>query len=197
MGLVHKAPLREPYASDFRRFMFQYLQHHGLHSRTAHHIADNGWRESTGARYATCMRRWIQFCKETKKDKYDMKVDNCLEFFRFLDSKLKVPLSQLKLVHSFLSISRRLARKPYSDNEMILLKKYLNRVINERPHLVKKPCTSWRCGDIVKLFSKSPRQQIVALAYFGREGSPIDFTKHNLPQWRGHSFEVIPTRGVK
>ena len=119
MGPVHKAPLREPHASDFRRFMFQYLQHHGLHSRTVHCIADNGWRESTGAGYATCMRWWIQFCKETKKDKYDMNVDNCLEFFRFLDSKLKIPLSQLKLVRSFLSISRRLARKPYSDNEMI------------------------------------------------------------------------------
>ena len=152
VGQINSSPPRETYVSDFRRFTFQFLQHHGLQPRTARHIVNNGWRQSTGTGYATCTRRWLRFCAETKKDKYDMNVNNCLEFFSFLTDNLQIPLSQLRICRSFLSISRKLARIPYSENDIALLKKYLNGVINEKPQLVKKPRTSWDVECLLKYF---------------------------------------------
>ena len=136
--------------------MFQFLQHHGLQPGTARHIANNGWHQSTGTGYATCTHRWLRFCAEAQKDKYDMNVDNCLEFFSFLTNRLHIPLSHLRICRSFLSISRKLARMPYSENDIALLKKYLNGVINEKPQMVKKPHTSWDVECLLKYFQTIP-----------------------------------------
>ena len=113
--------------------MFELLQRKGIASRSAHHIANHGWKTSTACRYSTQMKHWIRYCEEKKIDQFNLELDNILPYLEHCLDIEKVSVHGLLNCKSFIPVSRRLSGNPLMEREEELLKKFLSGVHNLNP----------------------------------------------------------------
>ena len=69
-------------------------------------------------------------------DEMDISLENCLDFFKFVQKDLRVPLKQLVLIRSLVTVSRCLTGNPFTELELEIIRKFLGGMLNENPQHV-------------------------------------------------------------
>ena len=97
----------------------------------------------------------------------NLSLENCLDFFRFLQDQMKIPLRQLQHVRSFVTISRRLTSRPFTESELEIIKKFLGGILNQNPQKVVTAPVSWDIETMFKYLSKLPNNKNLILQQLG------------------------------
>ena len=127
----------------FREFIRKLLHKSKMSPRSSDFIAKNGWRERSQADHGVATRRWLQFCKEKEKDKFDLNVSNVLGFLEYCFFEKKVTYIMLTKLLSFALISRKIAGIPLNEGEHLRINKFMTACFNAAPPIPKKKPGTW------------------------------------------------------
>ena len=109
-----------------------------MSARGSDFIVKNGWRERSQSDHDVAIRRWLQYCKEKEKDKFDLNVSNVLGFLEYCFFKKKATYIMLAKLLSFASISRKLAGIALNEGEHLRITKFMTACFNAAPPIPKK-----------------------------------------------------------
>ena len=136
-------------------------------TQTQSHISQFAWRSSTAKNYNAPTRRWIQFCREEKKDMFDLNTNSCLKFINYCLYQLKVPITVLKSVKTFLSVCRCLAGCPFNEHEADVMHRYLEGMHNKHPMCKVSYPVTWDVTIIFRYFKSLPPNNMITQQALG------------------------------
>ena len=156
MGLKSPSPTSKAYANDFSRFMFKLLSKNKIPPRSADQIARHGWRNSSNRRYATCTRRWLKYCQETKNNEFHLNLNSLLNFFHFGLDRLRLSFNALVQLKTFLSVCRRLSGNPFSNHEWEVITKFFSGLHNKNRKCKITANLTWDVKILLDYFEALP-----------------------------------------
>ena len=143
LGHFYKTSSEPTNATIFREFIRKLLHKSKMSARGSDFIAKNGWRERSQADHGVATRRWLQFCQEKERDKFDLNVSNILGFLEYCFFEKKATYIMLTKLLSLASISRKLAGIPLNEGEHLCINKFMTACFNAAPPIPKKKPGTW------------------------------------------------------
>ena len=165
MGQKNSPSDGEEHEITFREFMLQLLQRRNLPGRSATHIAEFGWRNATLQNYNTVIKRWMLFCTQEKKDKFELTLNACLSFLDYLAFDRKLPVKAVMFSGSVFRTCRRMSGSSFSDPELDIINKHVHASFN-RTKTSRKPTTrqySWDVNIVLKFIQSLPPNKELTL----------------------------------
>ena len=143
VGHFYKAPCEPTNATIFHEFVRKLLHQSKMSARDSDFIAKNAWRERFQSDHGVSTRRWLQFCKEKEKNKFNLNVNNVLGFLKYCFFEKKATYITLTKLLSFASISRKLPGIPLNEGEHLCINKFMSACFNAAPPIPKKKPGTW------------------------------------------------------
>ena len=152
MGLFYKKPYEPTNATIFCEFIRKLLCKSKMSERSSDLIAKNAWRQRLQSDHGVSTRRWLQYCKEKEKDKFDLGVSNIVGFLDYCFFEKKATYIMLTKLLSFASNSRKLLGTPLNKGEHLHIQKYITACFNSAPPIPKKKPGTWDVNILLDYF---------------------------------------------
>ena len=151
MGQVSTLPAMCKTAIVACKFIRKLLTSKGFSPEQCTHMSEFGWRESTFASMGTTINCWTKFCKEKKKNKFEVEVHDIIDFLYACFKAQDHLFQQLTRAKVTLLEMRKLMGKITSRIEVNYLSKFLRACFNRKPPINQRMMT-WDVGMLLTYF---------------------------------------------
>ena len=120
--------------------------------QSSNFIAHNAWRHRSQADHGCATRRWLEYCKEKGKDKFNLTIVNILNFLEYCFFEKKATYVMLTKLNTFASVSHKLAGFPFNEGEKLRLDKFMTACFNAVPPIPRQNPGTWDVNIILDYF---------------------------------------------